>query len=200
MASDSIGEGSCNGSHASDSHKEDSIEHRCLDPDIGDLACAGSKETLFLGRFAIERDQKSAGNIKALGHSARHRCVEIESLTGEGLDTFSHPFSRQEKKRKEQQGNKCDLPRKDKHCCYHENERYDVAHHPGESAGKRLLRPHDVGINSRNQCARLCSGKECDGLSLHVSKDLGTKIVNETFTNSSRVPTTDNVKECINNR
>ena len=54
MATNSIGEGGGNGCNAGDTHKEDAIEHRCVDSNICDFAGTGSEVALFLLGFSIK--------------------------------------------------------------------------------------------------------------------------------------------------
>ena len=58
MATDSIGESGRNSRNASDTYKEDAIEHRCVDANICDFAGASSEEALFLLGFSIKSHQE----------------------------------------------------------------------------------------------------------------------------------------------
>ena len=92
MAANSICKGSGNGCNAGDADKEDAVEHCCLNSDIGHFTCACAEETLFLRWLSIEGNQERARNVKALGHSARHRGIEIKCIASQGLNTLTHPL------------------------------------------------------------------------------------------------------------
>ena len=115
MATDSIGEGGRNCCDAGDTHKEDAIEHRCVDANICDFAGASSKEALFLLRFSIKSHQERPGDIEALGHCARHSCIEIKGFSGQRLDSLTYPLSRQEKHGQEKERDNSNLPRENEH-------------------------------------------------------------------------------------
>ena len=99
MATNSICKGSGNSCNAGDANKEDPVEHRCLNSNIGHFTCACAEEALFLSWLSIEGDQERTGDVKAFGHSARHRCVEIKCIARQRLDALTNPLSGKKKDR-----------------------------------------------------------------------------------------------------
>ena len=99
MAANSICKGSGNSCNAGDADKEDAIEHGRLNSNIGHFACTCAEEALFLCWLSIEGHQERARNVKPLGHSARHRGIEVKCIASQSLNTLTNPLSGKEKDR-----------------------------------------------------------------------------------------------------
>ena len=59
---------------------------------------------------------------------------------------------------------------------------------------------HDIGVNSRDQRTRLRTGKKGYGLFLYMCENLRAHLIDQTFANTRREPTRDQVDARIYNR